>query len=1069
VIMDELLVIVAALLFQSPADSLRDLARGQPQSDLVLEARARPMVVREAVAAALAVNDFETARRLAAAQAVAWNDSFLVREVVRFESWPHARRTAKRSADSIRIVGNEVYGQAGARAAIRIWRRALSRATTIGDTAGMAAVLGNIGAGFLEESRLDSAVAYLERARALAARVGDRRVEANALGSLAGVSEERSDIAGARRRIAQAITLRQQIGDTRGMAADRNNLGLLAQTTGDMEEARRQFEAALELNRRERNDQFAATNLVNLAGLESLSGDFERAESLYRQALTIWRAREMWAEAADALRGLGELEARRGDYPAARTALVEALEIYQRTGSVPDVLTVRRELAAVLAAQGHLQAALDAMRDAEGLADSTDASVRERAGLVLTRADLALGFNNLNEAERLYSRAEALYREAGDQRGLAEAQQGRGFLFLERANYARAQTLLQSAWRIQLAAGDRRAAALTRVSLGELARARGDTVGARIQLRRAISELEDVGDPVAVAWTMGRRAALDAAVGMHAAAQSLYRRALARLGDLEAPEISWQLRAGLGTSLRAQGMLDESARQLRAAAAEIDRPRRSLTLAERRSGFLADKWDVYAQLALVEHARGLPGAAFEASEQLRAREMLELLALGRISAPPGTPTEVTREQDLRRRISELTAQLEGGLSVTKSLRGRDLSTAGGATREALLRVQSQYAELLLELKERASQHAALVTHEIVSWREIARRLRRDEVLVEYLVSDSASVAFVVRSDTLAVVDLGVTRKDLARLVEFARATLQPSKSASTDSLWRGSLQRLHTYLIAPIEASGMVEEAKRLVLVPHAELHYLPFAALLASDQAEGRGRFLVERYDLLVTPSATVWLTLGDRPAGRATAGVLAFAPRTGNLPATRREVSAIARLLSGEARVLTDDAATEEAFRRDAPAHRVLHLATYGVLNKQNPLFSFVELAPAGVDDGRLEVHEVLGLRLAADLVVLSACETALGSGRVADLPPGEDWVSLTRAFLHAGAAHVVATLWLVEDQATASLMEQFYRTFAAGAHPAEALSRAQRALLASPHTAHPFYWAAFVNVGSAENARR
>jgi CHAT domain-containing protein len=90
------------------------------------------------------------------------------------------------------------------------------------------------------------------------------------------------------------------------------------------------------------------------------------------------------------------------------------------------------------------------------------------------------------------------------------------------------------------------------------------------------------------------------------------------------------------------------------------------------------------------------------------------------------------------------------------------------------------------------------------------------------------------------------------------------------------------------------------------------------------------------------------------------------------------------------------------------------------------------------------------------------------VADLPPGEDWVSLTRAFLHAGAAQVVATLWPVEDQSTASLMERFYQTFAAGAHPAEALSQAQRALLASPHTAHPFYWAAFVNVGSAEKAR-
>jgi CHAT domain-containing protein len=167
----------------------------------------------------------------------------------------------------------------------------------------------------------------------------------------------------------------------------------------------------------------------------------------------------------------------------------------------------------------------------------------------------------------------------------------------------------------------------------------------------------------------------------------------------------------------------------------------------------------------------------------------------------------------------------------------------------------------------------------------------------------------------------------------------------------------------------------------------------------------------------------------------------------------------------VLTGTAATEEAFRRAAPAQRVLHLATYGVLNKQNPLFSYVELGAGGAHDGRLEAHEVFGLDLAAHLVVLSACQTALGSGRLADVPPGDDWVGLTRAFLHAGAARVVATLWPVEDQATAALMERFYQTLATGAEPARALAEAQRALLAAPATTHPFYWAGFVTVGSAE----
>jgi len=111
---------------------------------------------------------------------------------------------------------------------------------------------------------------------------------------------------------------------------------------------------------------------------------------------------------------------------------------------------------------------------------------------------------------------------------------------------------------------------------------------------------------------------------------------------------------------------------------------------------------------------------------------------------------------------------------------------------------------------------------------------------------------------------------------------------------------------------------------------------------------------------------------------------------------------------------------------------------------------------------VHEVFGLHLAADLVVLSACQTGLGAGALADVPAGDDWVGLTRAFLHAGAKHVVASLWPVADWATAALMERFYEGYRSEGDPIRALAVAQRALLAAPATSHPFYWAPFEAVG-------
>lgn len=1049
----------AVLLLQSsPADTLRLFAQRLPESALVVETRVRPLAVREAVSDALrgAMTDtasLTVARRLAAAYAAGWRDSFLVRQVERFATWPALSRAGKVWADSVRLAGVGAFGRDGPASAIAIWRRALRRATAVGDSAGVAALLGNLGAGFLELGQLDSAGAYLERARALAVAVGDMRVTGNALAMLAELSADGGDVAGARAQYGQALALRERIGDSRGVAADYNNLGLLAQSLGDLDEGRRSFEAALLLNRRDGREGAAATNLVNLAGLATLAGDFSRAAVLYQDALATWRAREEWADAASALHGLGLLELRRGDYRAAVRALREARTIYARTGPLTAELDVTQALARALAAEGELQQALDLLRQTQRAADSARAPPEARAGLALARADLAVQLNAAGEAERLYARAEFLYRQSGGRAGEADAQEGRGLLLVARGDYVRAQGLLDAARRTQLGTGNRRAAAVTRMSLAELALKRADTVGARAHLARAQTELQRLGDPVATAAVLSERAALEAAAGFAGVADSLYAQGLQVLAGHTAPDIRWRLHAGLGLVLRTRGDLDGAARELRAATNELERTGRSFRLAERRSAFLADKWDVHAQLALTERLRNRPNSAFETAERLRASQMLELLALGRVTAGDTAPELIDREQDLRRRIRELT--LEANEAEADALRGTE-----APVREALAQAQDAYAELLLELREREPSHAALISSNPVTVRDVAQRLGPDEAFIEYLVSDSGSLAFLITRDTFVTRELGGRRRELARLVDFARGTLaRPGgRSGMTDSLWRGPLLQLHERLIAPLEETGLLTGKTRLVLAPHAELHYLPFAALLDSTR-----RFLIERYELATTPSASVWLALGDRPSRHPVErGVLAFAPRPDALPASRREVNAIERLT--DARVLTGAAATEAVFRRDAPRSRVIHLATFGVLNKHNPLFSFVQLAGAGAEDGRLEVHEVFGLDLGADLVVLSACETGVGSGALADVPAGDDWVGLTRAFLHAGAGQVVGTLWPVDDWATAGLMERFYERSAPVADPTKALAEAQRALLTAPATRHPFFWAGFVAVGGA-----
>jgi CHAT domain-containing protein len=147
------------------------------------------------------------------------------------------------------------------------------------------------------------------------------------------------------------------------------------------------------------------------------------------------------------------------------------------------------------------------------------------------------------------------------------------------------------------------------------------------------------------------------------------------------------------------------------------------------------------------------------------------------------------------------------------------------------------------------------------------------------------------------------------------------------------------------------------------------------------------------------------------------------------------------------------------------VIHFATHGFFNKSNPLFSGVQLEPDAQNDGRLEVYEILGLHLRARLVTLSACETALGGGYFTEIPAGDEFVGLTRAFLSAGASTVIASLWEVNDSSTARLMQSFYRKVSEDSSSLS-LATAQRSMLHgdSAHR-HPYYWSAFVLVGSGQ----
>lgn len=1074
-------MVLALLSVSSPAAAqetsrLRALLDARDSVALRAEVTRRPNdardVLREIMAQAShadakADSIFQSAFRLATTYTTVWADSFPLTNLGRFVRSSPEQRLAKVAADSVRLAGNAAYEHRGPAAAISVWRAALRRSRALADTAGIAATLGNIGAGFYRLSSLDSAELYLGRARQLAEAVGDNRTAANATGTLASLAKDRGDLARAETEYRRALTLRTRIGDVIGASADHNNLGLIAVAVGDVGAAREHYDEALRIAREQELDDAAATALLNLGNLASSEANYAEAVGHYNEALRLNRKLESYADVALTLQNLGLLDLRTGDYRSARDRLLEALSLLSKVGTVEDVVETRRDLAAVDAAMGNLRNALTQLREAERLLARDPATADLAAGVALTHADIAVQLNEFAEAERQYGVAQSLYRRAGDQVGEAEAREGSASLLIKRQQYAQAQSQLEAIVRSQVAIEALRPAALSRLTLGYVREQRGDTLGARRLITMARDTLHRLRDVVGEAAAWAALGGLDLARRSPLAAEAEYRRGIAVLGTRAAPSVSWQLHAGLGEALHAHGAAAEAAVELRSAIGEVERMAATLPAVERRSMFLTDKWQPYEDLALIQRETGSDGDAFVVSERMRGRQMLDLVSRAVVSRPPTADSEaVAREHDLRRRIAELTQRLErqhqspinaAARTTVGALRGPDIGGQAetGATREALAQAQEEYEHVLIALQDQSGGGEG--AEGVSSWQSVARTLRRDQALLEYLVTDSTTLLFVVRSDTMRALDLGVGRQSLASLIEFARGTMGRVSKRSTPA-WRGPLRRLYAQLVAPVEDSGMLDGVRELVIVPHGELHYLPFAALIRSGQRE---QFLLERYDVGYAPSATVWLRLAARGSS-ANTNVLALAPRASALPGSRDEVQAIAALYGRDATVLTDQAASERAFREAASRFGIVHFATYGVLNQHNPLFSFVELNADSTDDGRLEVHEVFGMQLRARLVVLSACQTGLASGLVSDVPAGDDWIGLVRAFLSAGAEHVVATLWAVEDRSTARLMERLHRKFRAGMSAVAALSAAQRETLRNADTAGPFYWAGFVAVG-------
>jgi len=288
-----------------------------------------------------------------------------------------------------------------------------------------------------------------------------------------------------------------------------------------------------------------------------------------------------------------------------------------------------------------------------------------------------------------------------------------------------------------------------------------------------------------------------------------------------------------------------------------------------------------------------------------------------------------------------------------------------------------------------------------------------------------------------------------------------------DSDWHRGLpaaRALDSVLLGPVVRAAALRGVRRLVVVPHGVLSQLPFAALVDPRT----GRFVAQDFEVLYLPSGGTLPALRRSGAKRGVPlGGVAFAPFPQELPASAGEVAAVQRVVPGVSTAV-GTSATEEAMRAALRSQGIVHVASHGTLNSRNPMFARVELAPvsrgsgSSANDGRLEVHELLGTVVRSHLVFLSGCETSVAQSWLDDDVRGTDYTTLAQALLYAGAENVIGTLWRVDDAGAARFAETFYAPLTR-LGLTSALAAAQRAMIASPKFAHPYYWAGYILTGA------
>jgi CHAT domain-containing protein/Tfp pilus assembly protein PilF len=866
----------------------------------------------------------------------------------------------------------------------------------------------------------------------------------------------------------ESIVLHERLQDTSGLAEAWNNVGNVKSLQGL--EGLAPYEKSLELWTAAGDRLGMARALNNIGNVYRMVADDKALEYLTR-------ARQMLEELGDERRAgvvigtIGLIYFHRGEYPEALAHARAALAIQEKHGDAHLLARAFDTVGNVHVAQGAYGRALGYF----------NRSLKLRLG-VSARFDAAESWNNIGMAhagQADYELAIAAYREAlrlnrsiGHKWLDAEALLNLGSAAAQLGQTQRAEANFRASLNISESLDG--PSKMTYVGnalrgLADIAREQGRLAQAEAHLARALALHESMNDRRGTAEALIELAAIDLDARNAVRALARAQRVSEIAQAIDAQELAWQGRTLMGRAHRQLGDRDAARRELNAAIDDVDSIRRhALPGRSGRTGFLEGRLAPFHELLSLSIEEGANAAALELAERAKARALGDILQQGQSGiAGLMTTDERRQERGLRSAV----------LGLNQRIQSERLQAMPDRARLARLEAERAARRLDLEAFEARlySAHPDL-------------RVQRGDATVFTL----AETPQILPTSSTAVLQYVVAR-DRVYLFALTRGAGAPSlqafvlpgtpqsvgvaarrfrdRVAARDLTFGDDARRLYDVLVAP--AASALAGKTHVVIVPDGPLWNVPFQAL-----RDARQRYWIESAAISYAPSLTVLRETRRRPApaaartlfamGKAEFGSRAADPAVqlmsdlGPLPDAERQVRLI-RGAYGPDRSTTylGDDAKEDRFKAEAPRFSIIHLASHGVLDETSPFYSHIVLSPGSggsSEDGLLEAWELLDMKLDAELVILSACET--GRGRIA---AGEGTIGTMWALFVAGSRATVVSQWKVEATSTTALMTELHRGLAAGeGTKAELLRRATRSVLEDPKYAHPFYWAPFVLVG-------